>query len=62
MSKTCGLLGSGFRPSDDACTFPYFVPGNAMASVYLNKTAHMLRSLEGKRKRFTNVFTLIVNK
>jgi len=31
------LIKSGFRPSDDAQTFPYHIPGNAMFSYYLGK-------------------------
>lgn len=46
MGKTCGLIGSAFRPSDDACTFPYNIPGNAMVSSYLNKTSNMLKSID----------------
>lgn len=30
-----GMTWSGFRPSDDACTFGYLVPSNAMAAVSL---------------------------
>ena len=54
MGKTCGLIGSGFRPSDDACTYPYFIPGNAMVSSYLNKTSIMLGqiSLVNKTQKF----------
>jgi uncharacterized protein len=37
-----GMVKSFFRPSDDACTFGYFVPGNAMLVTYLNKTAELI--------------------
>lgn len=30
-----GMIWSGFRPSDDACTFGYHVPGNMLASIAL---------------------------
>ncbi len=29
----CGLVWSGYRPSDDACVHGYFIPGNAFISV-----------------------------
>jgi meiotically up-regulated gene 157 (Mug157) protein len=30
-ARPCGLICSGFRPSDDACVFPYLVPSNLFA-------------------------------
>lgn len=33
--KHVGLSWSGFRPSDDACELPYFIPANAHTSVVL---------------------------
>ncbi|GGH79306.1 meiotically up-regulated gene 157 (Mug157) protein [Pullulanibacillus pueri] len=33
--KRTGMTWSGFRPSDDACTFGYLVPSNAFATVVL---------------------------
>jgi len=40
-----GMVRSAFRPSDDACTFSYHVPSNAMAVVELRHTATLLRAL-----------------
>jgi meiotically up-regulated gene 157 (Mug157) protein len=40
-----GMLRSAFRPSDDACALPFHVPGNAMAVVELQETAHVLEEL-----------------
>lgn len=36
------MIRSGFRPSDDACTFPFNIPGNAMLKVYLEKLVSIL--------------------
>lgn len=43
-----GLVRSAFRPSDDACIFQFFIPGNAHMAVELNKTAEILHSLREK--------------
>lgn len=37
-----GMVKSHFRPSDDSCTYPYFIPGNAMLAVYLQRTSVMI--------------------
>ncbi len=36
-----GMIHSMFRPSDDACTFPLFVPGNLFATAALRSLATM---------------------
>jgi meiotically up-regulated gene 157 (Mug157) protein len=43
--KRCGLTRSVFRPSDDECVFPYLVPANAMAVVYLKEMLPILHEL-----------------
>jgi uncharacterized protein len=35
--RRCGLCKSAFRPSDDACTFPFHIPSNAMAVVEVSQ-------------------------
>lgn len=35
----CGLIKGGFRPSDDASTYPFHVPANAMFASYLLQLA-----------------------
>ena len=30
-TRPCGLIHSGFRPSDDACIYPYLIPSNLFA-------------------------------
>ena len=36
-----GMSWSGFRPSDDACTYGYLIPSNAHAAVVLEQLAHL---------------------
>lgn len=36
-----GLTWSGFRPSDDACTYGYLIPSNMLASVVLSEMAEI---------------------
>ena len=46
-ARTSGMIRSAFRPSDDACSFPFHVPANAMAVVELRATATLLRTCFG---------------
>jgi len=41
-----GMVKSGFRPSDDACTFPFHVPDNMMIHVELGHLVDLLGSLK----------------
>lgn len=40
-----GLICSGFRPSDDACIFPFLVPSNLFAVTSLRQLAEMANSI-----------------
>jgi len=44
-ARSVGLIFSMFRPSDDACKYPLFVPGNWFAVVSLRQLAAMVREL-----------------
>ena len=39
--KPCGLIASGFRPSDDACIFPFLIPSNMFAVTVLRNLAEL---------------------
>ncbi len=40
-----GMIFSGFRPSDDACVFPFLVPSNLFAVVSLRQMADMANAI-----------------
>lgn len=42
-----GMVRSAFRPSDDACLFPLFVPGNMMLARYLGACAGIVEAVGG---------------
>jgi meiotically up-regulated gene 157 (Mug157) protein len=43
--KPVGLIASGFRPSDDACIFPFLVPSNLFAVRALTQLAEMANAI-----------------
>ena len=43
--KPVGLIASGFRPSDDACIFPFLVPSNLFAVTSLRQLAAMCNTI-----------------
>lgn len=49
-TRKVGLIHSGFRPSDDACTLPFLIPSNLFAVSALRKVAQVLREARGDAK------------
>jgi meiotically up-regulated gene 157 (Mug157) protein len=44
-TKPVGMIHAMFRPSDDACLYPFNIPGNLFAVTTLHRMAEMLRAL-----------------
>ena len=44
-TRPCGLIHSGFRPSDDACIFPFLIPSNLFAATALEQLEEMAREV-----------------
>ena len=42
--RSCGLIASAFRPSDDSNVLPFNIPGNMMAAHALKRMAGLLRT------------------
>jgi meiotically up-regulated gene 157 (Mug157) protein len=40
-----GLICSGFRPSDDACIYPFFIPANLFAALTLERIAKIAATI-----------------
>ena len=46
--RRCGLVRNVFRPSDDESVFPYLIPANAMAVVFLREILPILEKIEAE--------------
>jgi meiotically up-regulated gene 157 (Mug157) protein len=46
-AKPIGLIASAFRPSDDACIFPFLIPSNHFAVRSLRQLSSMLLAVSG---------------
>src|SRR5205807_9764794 len=40
-TRPVGMIHSAFRPSDDACVYPFLIPANLFAVVALNQLAEI---------------------
>jgi uncharacterized protein len=40
-TRPCGLINSAFRPSDDACIFPFLIPSNLFATTSLRQLSEI---------------------
>jgi meiotically up-regulated gene 157 (Mug157) protein len=46
-ARPVGLIHAAFRPSDDACVYPFNIPGNLFAVLALRRLAEMSQALYG---------------
>lgn len=56
--KSCGLIASSFRPSDDATNLQFLVPSNFFAVSVLNKAAEILTTVNNNKELAARCTTL----
>lgn len=49
-TRPCGLIHSAFRPSDDACVFPFLIPSNLFAVTALRLLSDILQRVLHERE------------
>jgi uncharacterized protein len=49
-ARPVGLIHSAFRPSDDACVYPFLIPANLFAVVALKQLAEILSTVLSERE------------
>jgi meiotically up-regulated gene 157 (Mug157) protein len=57
-TRPVGLIHSGFRPSDDACTLPFLVPSNHFAVIALRQLAEIASSVLADTRLAANCLSL----
>lgn len=60
-TKKCGLIFSGFRPSDDACQMGYLVPSNMFAVVILGYMLNIIKGFYPKEKELAKKINKLKN-
>src|SRR5262245_37203311 len=57
-ARPVGLIHSAFRPSDDACVYPFMIPANLFAVAALRQLAEILSTVLSERNLAADCLTL----